>query len=98
MFLGMRVVIYCRLSRRSDINAPNIDDQDARCREYAQRANWQIVEAVHDLGESAYDRDEDDQRPGFARVVELTYPYFHDGEAATLKQRSEEHTSELQSH
>lgn len=67
----MRAVVYTRLSRRTDTNEVNLADQAKRCREFADRQGWEVVEVVDDYGESAFERDAIEDRPGFARVLEL---------------------------
>lgn len=67
----MRAVVYTRLSRRTDTNEVNLADQAKRCREFADRQGWEVVEVVDDYGESAFEREAATDRPGFARVLEL---------------------------
>lgn len=71
MLLDVRTVIYARLSRRSDVNALNLDDQIVRCREYATRQGWTVVAERSDYGESAFERDAIEDRPGFGDVLTL---------------------------
>ena len=69
MFLDMRTVIYARLSRRTDTNELNLEDQLKRCTEYATKQGWTVVAECSDYGESAFDRDDIEDRPGFAEVL-----------------------------
>lgn len=65
----MRAAVYTRLSRRTDKNAPNLDDQLKRCREHATKRGWVVVAEHSDYGESAFERDEMDDRPGYADLL-----------------------------
>ena len=67
----MQVVIYSRLSRRTDGNSLNIREQVTRCREHCTARGWQVLEVIEDMGESAFDRTDDDARPGYGRLLEL---------------------------
>lgn len=67
----MRTVIYARLSKRSDKNALNLDDQVKRCREWASKRGWDVVAECSDYGESAFERDALEDRPGFGQVLTL---------------------------
>jgi DNA invertase Pin-like site-specific DNA recombinase len=69
MFLAMRTVIYARLSRKTDTNELNLEDQLKRCTEYANKQGWTITAQCSDYGESAFDRDDIEDRPGFAEVL-----------------------------
>lgn len=64
-------MIYARLSRKTDGNVMNIGDQVARCLEHAASRGWDVVEVIEDLGESAYDRDAADDRPGFGKLIDM---------------------------
>lgn len=65
----MRTAVYARLSKRTDGNAPNLDDQLQRCREHAVKRGWSVVAEHTDYGESAYARDDMDDRPGYADLL-----------------------------
>jgi site-specific DNA recombinase len=65
----MRAAIYARLSKRNEVNAPNLDDQVTRCRELADTRGWVVVDTLTDYGESAYNRDNIEDRPAFADLL-----------------------------
>lgn len=65
----MRAAVYARLSKRTDANAPNLDDQLKRCREHADKRGWTIVAEHTDYGESAFDRDDPGERPAYADLL-----------------------------
>lgn len=64
-----RAAIYARLSKRNEVNAPNLDDQIARCRELAVSRGWTVVDTHVDYGESAYNRANIEDRPAFADLL-----------------------------
>lgn len=66
----MRAAVYTRLSRKTDKNVPNIDDQLAWARGAAADNGWTVTHEFRDLAESAFDRDGDD-RPAFAELGAL---------------------------
>lgn len=67
----MRTVIYARLSKRTDKNALNLEDQMKRCREWCTKRGWDVVAECSDYGESAFDRDSMEDRPGFGQLLTL---------------------------
>jgi hypothetical protein len=98
---GQRAAIYARVSTDKQSEA-SCEDQVARCREYAERQGWQVVESlvVSEYGISGASRH---NRPGFldlmARITEWDVLLAYD--FARLS-RSQEDTgwlrNELQAH
>src|SRR6187431_1206622 len=67
----MRCAIYARLSKKTAENELNLTDQIQRCRERAAERGWEVVAEFSDRAESAYDRENIDDRPGFGQLLEL---------------------------
>jgi site-specific DNA recombinase len=60
--------LYCRLSRRTDTNTPNLDQQEQLLRARAAELGYEVTAVFRDHGESAFDGHE---RPEYVRLVDL---------------------------
>jgi site-specific DNA recombinase len=69
--VSTRSAVYTRLSRKTDKNVPNLEDQRVDCVALCEREGWSVVAELSDLGESAFDRDNPDDREGYAELVDL---------------------------
>lgn len=61
-------VIYCRLSRRTDKNAPNLKTQERNGRKRAKALGVEVVAVISEYGESAFEGNE---RPGYIELCDL---------------------------
>ncbi len=61
-----KAVIYCRVSTPGQVEDGNgLDSQEARCRDYAQRVNYEIIGVFHEKGISSGLFD----RPDFKKMI-----------------------------
>ncbi len=65
--------IYRRLSAKSkgQKNAVNLDTQEADCRKLADDLGAVVIATFTEYGESAFDRDNPDDRPAYAELCDL---------------------------
>lgn len=65
--------IYLRLSAKSkgNKNASNLDTQEADCRKLAEDMGATVVATFREYGESAFDRDNPDDRPAYAELCDM---------------------------
>lgn len=68
--MALRGAIYRRLSVRTNGNVANLDAQEADCRALAAQRGVTVVGVLTDHGESAFDRDDPDDRPGYAELCD----------------------------
>src|SRR4051812_14840877 len=58
MLLGtlpsLRVAIYLRVSSPKQVDGVSLEDQEVRCREYAQNQGWMVVAVYSEAGRSAF--------------------------------------------
>lgn len=63
-------VIYCRVSSPRQVeDGHGLKSQEARCRDYAVRMGYRVLEAFHEKGVSSSVFD----RPEFIRMVEFLF-------------------------
>jgi len=62
-----KAVIYCRVSSAGQVDdGTGLDSQEARCRDYAKRMNYEIIEVFHEKGVSGSVFD----RPDFQKMLQ----------------------------
>lgn len=53
----MRAVLYCRVSSKEQTKSPSLPMQEASCREFRERHDWEVERAFIERGESAKTAD-----------------------------------------
>ena len=61
-------VAYIRVSDQQQVRGSSLDDQERACREFAQRAGWNVIKIYRDDGKSAW-KDDVKHRPQFATML-----------------------------